>query len=160
MRKEGGSLGSSARGLSAASTTTTRSRSRPQPYARSQARAQPQPRTGPPSRPCKDLNPPSSPSTPLPQHRPHRPRSTIPNPPATNPDIDMDTMLDLDVEEREEHFLFTETIWNLCIHEADNVRARKALAKAVSKVAKRRWMVDAERLMWYRSACLWLLEAE
>jgi hypothetical protein len=75
-------------------------------------------------------------------------------------DMDMDLNPDLDVEEREEHFLFTETIWNLCTHEADNVRARKALAKAVSKVAKRRWMVDAERLTWYRSACLWLLEAE
>jgi hypothetical protein len=75
-------------------------------------------------------------------------------------DLDTDLNVDGDVEEREEHFLFTETIWNLCIHEADNVRARKALAKAVSKVAKRRWMVDAERLTWYRAACLWLLEAE
>lgn len=58
------------------------------------------------------------------------------------------------------HLLFTQMIWNLCQREPNNVEARAALGKAVSKVAKEQWTGEARRLVWYRSACVWLLNAE
>lgn len=120
------------------------------------ARARPHAGTGTPRRSWKEPYPLSSPSTPQPIHRHRRPRSTIRGTHATDVKVDVD----VDAEEKEEHFLFTEAIWNLCKRDADNVKARRALGKAVSKVARKGWNANAAGLTWYRSACLWLLEAE